>query len=384
MIEKNINDISIEDIEALKTNSVSEGKTIEYKSQLPGNSDKDKIRFLANVSSFANTNGGDIIYGIKELDGKPASITGIKINNLDQEKLRLEQIIRNGIEPSIQNIQMHEIQMENDIYIFIIRILKSWNAPYRVTLSNHSKFYGRNSAGRYALDVSELKAAFLLTENITNRIRNFIAERITAINADNTPIPLDKGAKVIMHLIPLSSFTQRDLISIGDCLKHKEKLRPLGGCGWSSWINIDGLLTFEGNRDDSSSAYAQLYRSGIIETVYTIDLFHKETSFPSTLIERNILNAFESYLPIYKDLDFEIPLYIFISLLGIKGYIFGNELRNYMKHKINRDIIQLPELSIESFDVSVPTIFRPLFDMIWNAWGYERCYNYDNDGKRIR
>ncbi len=383
MIKKNINDITIENIEALKINGVSEGKTIEYKSQLPGNPNTDKIRFLATVSSFANTNGGDIIYGIKESAGKPSSINGVIIPNLDQEKLRLEQIIRNGIEPSIPSVQLHEINLKNNSYILIIRILKSWNAPHRVTLNKHSKFYGRNSAGRYELDVSELKTSFLLTENIANRIRNFIAERITAIYADDTPIPLSKGAKVLMHLIPLSSFTQRELIGINDCRRHQNNLLPLGSSGWSPWINIDGFLTYNGNMDDTSSAYAQLYRTGVIETVRSIELWHNEPYIPSTSIEEYILHAFQSYLRIYKDIGIETPVFVFLSFLGVNKYILGVNLHDHRKHTVDRDLIQLPELIIETYDIDALKIFKPLFDMIWNAWGYDRCYNYDDKGNWV-
>ncbi|MCD6594362.1 ATP-binding protein, partial [bacterium] len=66
MIAKNIDQISEEDLQALIDNSVLEGKTIEYKQSLPGNSDSDKKEFLADISSFANASGGDLIYGILE------------------------------------------------------------------------------------------------------------------------------------------------------------------------------------------------------------------------------------------------------------------------------------------------------------------------------
>ena len=64
MINKRIEDIRERDLQELIDNNVLEGKTIEYKRELPGTSDTNKKEFLADVTSFANTSGGDLIYGV--------------------------------------------------------------------------------------------------------------------------------------------------------------------------------------------------------------------------------------------------------------------------------------------------------------------------------
>lgn len=64
MIAKRLSEIEKSDLDALVTNGVSEGKTLDYKLSLPGPSDDDKKEFLADVSSFANAGGGDIVFGI--------------------------------------------------------------------------------------------------------------------------------------------------------------------------------------------------------------------------------------------------------------------------------------------------------------------------------
>jgi hypothetical protein len=43
----------------------------DYKRDIYGNSENDKREFLADVSSFANTIGGDIVIGIDEASGLP-------------------------------------------------------------------------------------------------------------------------------------------------------------------------------------------------------------------------------------------------------------------------------------------------------------------------
>lgn len=55
MISKNLSEVVEDDLRSLISNGVNEGRMIEYKRELPGNSDGDKKESLADVSSFANT-----------------------------------------------------------------------------------------------------------------------------------------------------------------------------------------------------------------------------------------------------------------------------------------------------------------------------------------
>ncbi len=65
MILKPIYEVGTDDLQALVDNGVRESKTIEYKLELPGNADSEKAKFLASVSSLANTAGGDHLFGVR-------------------------------------------------------------------------------------------------------------------------------------------------------------------------------------------------------------------------------------------------------------------------------------------------------------------------------
>lgn len=208
MIPKGLDQIKEEDLQALVDNKVIECKTIEYKQALPGNSDKEKKEFLADVSSFANASGGDLIYGITEdkKTGAPKPLKGLDIDNADQEILRLDDMIRTGIQPRIPSVGVQAISLTNSKNAIIIRVPKSWLSPHRVIYGGHDKFYSRSSNGKYPLDVSELRIAYNLSDTITDRIRNFRLDRISKLIANETPTPFNEGAKIVLHLIPITSF----------------------------------------------------------------------------------------------------------------------------------------------------------------------------------
>jgi len=101
-------------------------------------------------------------------------------------------------------------------------------------------------------------------------MRKFKTERMSQIIAEETPMRLQAGPKTILHIVPLESFsaaTKADLKAASAL--PAGLLYPLGAGGYNSRVNLDGLVTFTGMglAHSNASAYLQLYRNGIIETV---------------------------------------------------------------------------------------------------------------------
>ncbi len=85
MITKDLAEVREVDLQSLVVNAVLEQKTIDYERMLP-TTDEERIDFLAEVSSFANAAGGEIIYGIAQdsKTGFPCKLEGLSLKNLDQ------------------------------------------------------------------------------------------------------------------------------------------------------------------------------------------------------------------------------------------------------------------------------------------------------------
>lgn len=397
MIPKSINQITEQDLQTLIDNSVLEGKTIEYKQELPGSSDTDKKEFLADVSSFANASGGDLIYGITEdrTAGIPKKLEGLTITNVGEEILRLESTMRDGIKPRIL-INTQHINLPNSKVALIIRVPKSWISPHRVIFKGHDKFYSRSTNGKYPMDVGELRSAFNLSETLTERIRNFRVDRISKILAnETTPEPLNDTAKIVLHLIPVISFNPAQRYEISDIASHPEKMPPINGSPTLTLgrYNLDGFLTYYRQEDLEGKScfysYVQLFNNGIVEAVegelLNPNRHRGELSIPSIAYEKALINSVSDYLGILKLLNVDLPIIIFLTLIGVKGYYMGVRgwLGSGSNTRIDRDILPLPERVLESYDNDAKDVLRHCFDSIWNACGYPRSENYDGSGKWI-
>ena len=98
-----------------------------------------------------------------------------------------------------------------------------------------------------------------------------------------------------------------------------------------------------------------------------------------------MIKSFTDYLSLLKTLNVEPPIFIFLDLFGVKGYSMAVRERFWFaeSHTIDRDILLLPEIIIESYDVSADKILRPCFDAIWNACGFPRSLNYNDEGEWV-
>jgi predicted HTH transcriptional regulator len=110
------------DISALVADGVAERRDLEFKRELPGRKDEDLKEFLADVTSFANTLGGDIVFGIGETDGVATSIAGIDASAIADEMLRLENEVRTGTEPRA-SVRFQSVSLESGRAVIVLRTL---------------------------------------------------------------------------------------------------------------------------------------------------------------------------------------------------------------------------------------------------------------------
>ena len=390
MIPKSVEQIKEKDLQELIDNSVPEGKTIEYKQALPGNSDLDKKEFLADVSSFANTSGGDLLFGVIEdrEKGIPKTLEGVITENADQEIARLDGIIRDGIEPRLPKFSVNMIPLSNSKKILLIRIQKSWISPHRVSFKGHDKFYTRGSNGKYPLDVTELRNAFNLSNSINENIRDFRDNRISKIYSNESVVDIENKAKITLHIIPISSFNPAQSYNLDKIAQDIEKMKPFY-MGWSHQrYNIDGFVRYFRGQDGKSLNYALLFRNGIIEVVDGAMLGYpsQSVSIPSIAFEEELIKALPEYLSVLKTLNIELPAFIFLTLIGVKDFTMEIDRRRFWSREtypIDRDILFLPEIFLETFDIKSEEILRPCFDSLWNACGFPKSLNYDENGKWI-
>lgn len=377
LMHKTLESIQESDLQALIDNRVEEGKSIEYKEQLPGGTDRQKKEFLADVSSFANAAGGDILFGVKAESGIPTGLCGVGDVDIDAEILRLEQSVWHGIEPTIA-VRTLPVRTANPSPVIVLRMPRSWASPHMVKYGGTSRFYSRDSRGKHQLDVSEIRAAFLASETTAERVRDFRADRLAKIVAREGAVPLEDGPKVVLHLAPISAFGSAEKYNLHVLHGHPKMETIPGQAGWDRW-NFDGYV--RSNYIEAAGkcfAYVQAFHNGIIESADTYclssDLSQRDKGISSHYFERKVLGAVQTYLSLQAELGVSPPILVMLTLLGVKGYAMLAPYRGYydrMDGEIDRDDLLVPESLVQSFEYDLGEVMRPILDQVWNAAGQQ-------------
>ena len=386
-LNKQLDEVTTADLERLVIDREIEKQTVDYKAMLKLDIPEKKLEFRKDITSFANASGGDYIIGVREEEGFPVEVCGDTINP-DSFKLQIENVLQSSIQPRISGVQICSIALHDDRYVVIVRVPQSFARPHQVAINQDYQFWTRNAAGKYRMDVGQLRSAFLLSETLQERIRGFRQDRLGQIIAGELPVTMTNGPKLVLHLAPLNAF---DLASRYDLsrIEHSQtnQLCPLVASSPRHRFNFDGIINFAEDQGVSDS-FVQLYRNGIIEVISDSKLAYTRDGqklLRLTLYEKEVISNVPKYLSLQRSLGVDAPVVVMLSLLGVKGYTIpqNHYISQSESRQIDRNDLVVPDALIEETmptQQSVDFAFRPIFDALWNACGWTACPNYDDQG----
>ncbi|MCK9386847.1 MAG: ATP-binding protein [Sulfuritalea sp.] len=391
MLPGRLDELSAIALQQLCTDRCSESKTLDFKASLPSTSDKDKAEFLKDVTALANSDGGDLVFGVAEKEGVANRIVPITSESADAAKRRLGQLLDSGTEPRIHGIQIHSVSVENGC-VLIVRVPASFDGPHRYLFNGHSKFVMRNGTHITELSYEQLRTAFDRTATLVDRTRSFMNNRAEAIVARRTPRPMQPGPMCLVHLVPLASMGGRLAPDISALEHDFTKFIFSDWGGGSRALNLDGLLVYTADqRGGVINAYVQAFRSGAFEAgrfggslSYLTEDGEPPKRIPSTTVTTFYREAVVRFIATANALGYSGPAVLRFALLSIQGYEFavGEQYWGRGKAFADRPDLVLPDAWIEDlaapFDVD--TLVRPMMDILWQAFDVARCLEYDESG----
>lgn len=145
-------------IESFINNEIEESVNIEFKAS--GSISKQpsvKKEMSKDISSFANSDGGIIIYGVEEKNHKAHSLSTINGNVYTKEFL--EQVINSTIKRTIKNLKIFPIRVDGDIgkSIYVVQIPSSVDAPH---MSQDKRFHRRHNFESAIMEEYEVRQLY--------------------------------------------------------------------------------------------------------------------------------------------------------------------------------------------------------------------------------
>ena len=130
---------TLADLQGLITNRVQEDLHLDYK-ESSALADKKRGEIAKDVSAFANSDGGALVYGIVEEEHLPVRIDeGVSDREFNREWL--ENVITSNISPRIDGIQICPIEIAAGRSGYVVATPKSYRGPHQERSSK--RYYKR-------------------------------------------------------------------------------------------------------------------------------------------------------------------------------------------------------------------------------------------------
>lgn len=303
-----------------------EGRWWDFKAAFPpaeaqGKKDPRK-ELLADLSSFANADGGLLVIGVSAKDGIPHGLPGVSTTELDSQQIRLQALAREHLDPPLTRLVPHIIPGPPGLVFLLVEIPRSLTGPHAVWLDRDGRFWRRNAGGKYQMDVSELRDVFLEADRWLDAASVTRRERLQFIESGRYGaygFPPGKSV-LVLHSIPLGrQRTRLDLDSISPA--WNDHFHPDSGLSYKYRYTVEGGFVF--SNEDGRAALVHCFRNGLVELCVLLQARYTPAEKPELINGCRLTSDVGSWLEaIFKWQDaagLEPPIACFGTLLNVNG-----------------------------------------------------------------
>ena len=374
IFNKALRDVNYQDIVDLIERGEEESYLLDYKREINYNNKDDKKEICKDVSSFANSRGGILIYGIEEEKNGDAAprpkndIPPFGVEILDTE--RIENIISNGIYPRV-NIEIKLVKNDNrKNFILIIGIAASSNAPHMVVSKGDFRYYKRGNYESEVMNEADVRELYRRNEDMLEKLNDLIKERRVLIfelnpNLRNTVTYSFIISPMVLH---------NELISLNQDIVeqvHETYTKDIVFCPNLNpslyGYYADNTYNYSPPESDNMELekFVEVCRNGLIQSsgIIVTDSNHLDPNNIKTIL----INLIKLSNKLYQDNRYYGLVLFDLNIKGIKNYDLLLD-SGVSRYKYGRDEIKIIEENTGNTEV----IVDKLLNRIFNAFGVEK------------
>ena len=163
----------------------------------------------------------------------------------------------------------------------------------------------------------EIRAAFLASEGMSEKVRNFVQQRCRIIGAREIDFDLSGHEQAVFHIIPIEAFSRPRTVSMAELEVVKEQFVPaIHFRTYGHRYCLDGIAATSWISDTKMLSYSLLFRNGCIEATCPC---RNGDFFQERKVAGKFADAAPTYEEILRTLGFTSPFFVSLTILGCKG-----------------------------------------------------------------
>jgi len=369
---KPLEKLEFTDIEKLKSNKICESQILDYKKQLLGDN-----KLLKQVSAFANTQGGFLIFGVEETGkgGYPKENFGINKSQLNKE--RIEQIILGNIQPRL-NVKIQIVEHpDSSKAILVIQIPNSYLKPHMNSRDN--KFYKRYEFE--ALPMTEIevsstyKRRFAGYQEVESYISKLEFEEFTTPQIVGQIIVIPT---ILTHMIDTSDVKEFEWMN-NLSFKPKYPYIPT-----RLTPSANGVRFQYGDKDGHAFERLEIHRNGCTQyTAYFGTIEKEKMIFLDTAFCLKLLHTLQFTSTLYQKYNYFGDVKIICNLRKVEDswILQPHRLHRYIEYPCQvKEIIISRERPTNMVESKYEFITSRIMDEIFNSYGLWKCPLFDDKG----
>jgi len=129
MLAKNLEDLRADDLHALVEGGIAESANLEFKAEIPESAGGGSVKILREITALANTNGGDLLFGVAEQDSVAAQVVGLAGAGVGAQIQRIENLLREGVDPALRGVRFKPVEKAEHVKAFAISLEREGGVP---------------------------------------------------------------------------------------------------------------------------------------------------------------------------------------------------------------------------------------------------------------
>ncbi len=355
-------------------NRTCESEILDYKESLIEDS-----KILKQVSAFANTQGGYLVFGIRETGrgGYPEEILGIDNTQINTE--RIEQIILGSIQPRL-NVKIKRIDMDSTKSILVIEIPNSYLKPHMN--SEDKRFYKRYQFEASPMTEMEVNDAYRRRYVGYEEVEKYLSPLLDEAKKEAHYLmgQIIVIPTIIGHLIDTNNPNEFDWLKQIDFQPNHNPSRvyPVAKMKPSS-AGIECQID-----DNSNTGFQKLeiHRNGCLNyKAYFQWEYNGRKYLKSPLFCIRLLHTFQLASSVYQKYNFFGDVKILCQLQPLDNSWLPDGKANREQPASQRNtILTSREFSTRTVDSKQEWISSEIMNEIYNSYGEWNCPYFDDEG----